>query len=65
LTYTNIFMPRITVGLFSGRPQMDEARLAEATTEDVANIIKVQQKDSIIVLQEATHGNWSASGIRH
>jgi 4-oxalocrotonate tautomerase len=44
---------------------MDEARLAEATTEDVANIIKVQLKDFIIVLQEATHGNWYASGIRN
>jgi 4-oxalocrotonate tautomerase len=58
-------MPKITVGLFSGRPQMDEARLSEATTEDVADIIKVQLKDSIIVLQEATHGNWYASGIRN
>jgi hypothetical protein len=58
-------MPKITGGLFSGRPQMDEARLAEATTEDVANIIKVRLKDFIIVLQESTHGNCYASGIRH
>jgi hypothetical protein len=47
--------------LFSGRPQMDEARLSEATTGDVANIIKVQLKDFIVVLQDATHGNWYAS----
>ena len=58
-------MSKITVGLFSGRPQMDETRLDEATTEDVANIIKVQLKDFIIVIKEATHGNWYASGIRH
>ena len=48
-------MPRITVGLFSGR----------AITGDVANIIKVQLKDFIVVLQDATHGNWYASEIRH
>ncbi|HEY6405057.1 MAG TPA: hypothetical protein VIX38_03160 [Nitrososphaeraceae archaeon] len=53
------------MGLFSGRPQMDEARLAEAITGDVANIIKVHLKDFVVVLQDATYGNWYASGIRH
>ena len=47
-------MPKITAGLSSGRPQMDEDRLAEAITDDVVNIIKVQLKDFIIVLEEAT-----------
>jgi hypothetical protein len=58
-------MPKMTVGLFIGSPQMDEGRLAEAIIEDEANIIKVQLKDFIIVLQEATHGNWYASRIHH
>ena len=31
---------------------MDEARLAEATTEDVANIINVRLKDFIIVYKK-------------
>jgi 4-oxalocrotonate tautomerase len=52
------------VALYSGRPQRDKDRLAEAITDDVVNILKVQRNDVIIVFQEATHGNWYASGIR-
>jgi 4-oxalocrotonate tautomerase len=54
-------MPIITVALYSGRPQKDKDRLAEAITDDVVNILKVQRNDVIIVFQEATHGNWYAS----
>jgi 4-oxalocrotonate tautomerase len=57
-------MPIITVALYSGRPQKDKDRLAEAITDDLVNILKVQRNDVIIVFQEATHGNWYASGIR-
>ena len=35
-----------------------------AITEDVVNILKVEKKDVIVVVQEASHGNWYASGIR-
>jgi 4-oxalocrotonate tautomerase len=57
-------MPIITVAMYSGRTQRDKDRLAEAITEDVANILKVEKKDVIIVFQEASHGNWFASGVR-
>jgi 4-oxalocrotonate tautomerase len=57
-------MPIITVALYSGRTQRDKDRLAEAITDDVVNILKVQRQDVIIVFQEASHGNWYASGIR-
>ena len=57
-------MPIITVAMYSGRAQRDKDRLAEAITEDVVNILKVEKKDDITVFQEASHGNWFASGIR-
>jgi 4-oxalocrotonate tautomerase len=57
-------MPIITVEMYSGRTQRDRDRLAEAITEDVVNILKVEKKDVIIVFQEASHGNWYASGVR-
>jgi 4-oxalocrotonate tautomerase len=57
-------MPIITVAMYSGRSQRDKDRLAEAITEDVVNILKVEKKDVVIVIQEASHGNWYASGIR-
>ena len=57
-------MPIITVAMYSGRSQRDKDRLAEAITEDVMNILKVDKKDVIIVFQEASHGNWYASGVR-
>ncbi len=56
-------MPIITVAMYSGRTQRDKDRLAEAITEDVVNVLKVEKKDVIIVFQEASHGNWFASGI--
>jgi 4-oxalocrotonate tautomerase len=57
-------MPIITVAMYSGRNQREKDRLAEAITEDVVNILKVEKKDVVIVFQEASHGNWYASGIR-
>ena len=57
-------MPIITVAMYSGRTQRDKDRLAEAITEDVVNILKVEKKDVVIVFQEASHGNWYASGVR-
>jgi 4-oxalocrotonate tautomerase len=57
-------MPIITIAMYNGRTQRDKDRLAEAITEDVVNILKVDKKDVVIVFQEASHGNWYASGIR-
>jgi 4-oxalocrotonate tautomerase len=57
-------MPIVTVSMYIGRSQRDKDRLAEAITEDVVNILKVEKKDVIVVFQEASHGNWYASGIR-
>jgi 4-oxalocrotonate tautomerase len=57
-------MPIITVAMYSGRSQRDKDRLAEAITEDAVDILKVEKKDVVIVFQEASHGNWYASGIR-
>jgi 4-oxalocrotonate tautomerase len=57
-------MPIITVAMYSGRTQGDKDRLAEAITEDVVNILKVEKKDVIVVFEEAPHGNWYASGVR-
>ena len=49
-------MPIITIAMYSGRTQRDKDRLAEAITEDVVNILKVDKKDVVIVFQEASHG---------
>jgi 4-oxalocrotonate tautomerase len=57
-------MPIVTASMYTGRSQRDKDRLAEAITEDVVNILKVEKKDVIIVFQEASHGNWYASGVR-
>jgi 4-oxalocrotonate tautomerase len=57
-------MPIVTVSMYTGRTQRDKDRLAEAITEDVVNILKVEKKDVIIVFLEASHGNWYASGVR-
>jgi 4-oxalocrotonate tautomerase len=57
-------MPIVTVSMYTGRSQRDKDRLAEAITEDVVNILKVEKKDVIVVFQEASYGNWYASGIR-
>ena len=56
-------MPIVTIAMYTGRTQRDKDRLAEAITEDVVNILKVDKKDVIIVFQ-ASHGNWYASGVR-
>jgi 4-oxalocrotonate tautomerase len=53
-----------TVAMYSGRTQRDKDRLAEAVTENVVSILKVDKKDVIVVFQETPHGNWYASGIR-
>ena len=57
-------MPIITIAMYSGRTQRDKDRLAEAITEDIVNILKVEKKDVIVVFEEAPHGNWYASGVR-
>jgi 4-oxalocrotonate tautomerase len=57
-------MPIITVATYSGRTQTEKDRLAEAITDEMMKLWKVQKKDVIIVFQEATHGNWYASGVR-
>jgi len=50
-------MPLITVAMYSGRTQGDKDRLAEAITEDVVNVLKVEKKDVIVVFEEDPHGN--------
>ena len=57
-------MPIITVAMYSGRTQRDKDRLAEAITKDVVNILKVEKKHVIVVFEEASYGNWYASGVR-
>jgi 4-oxalocrotonate tautomerase len=57
-------MPVITVSIYTGRTQKEKDRLAEAITEDVVKILNVAKKDIVIVFQEASHGNWYASGVR-
>jgi 4-oxalocrotonate tautomerase len=57
-------MPIVTISMYSGRTQREKDRLAEAITEDLVDILKVEKKDVIIVFQEASHGNWYASGVR-
>jgi 4-oxalocrotonate tautomerase len=61
------FFPKVSStvssALYSGRTQKEKDRLAEAITEDVVNILKVEKKDVIVVFQEAPHGNWYASGV--
>jgi 4-oxalocrotonate tautomerase len=56
-------MPIVTVSTYSGRTQTEKDRLAEAITEDIIKLWKVQKKDVIIVFQEAAHGNWYASSV--
>ena len=57
-------MPIVTVATYSGRTQVEKDRLAEAITDDLMRIWKVQKKDVVVVFNEAPHGNWYASGIR-
>lgn len=57
-------MPLVTVDMYAGRTQSEKDRLAEAITDDVVKILKVQKKDVTIVFHETPHGNWYNSGIR-
>jgi len=57
-------MPIVNVQLYSGRTQKEKDRLAEAITEDVVKILKVEREEVIVVFTEASHGNWYASGVR-
>ena len=57
-------MPIVTVSMYTGRTQRDKDKLAEAITEDIVNILKVEKKDVVVVFQEASHGNWYVSGVR-
>lgn len=57
-------MPIVTVAMYTGRAQAEKDRLAEAITEDIVKILKVDKKDVIVVFQEAPHGNWYGSGVR-
>ena len=57
-------MPIITIRMYNGRTETEKDRLAEAITEDVIKILKVQKKDVIEVFEESPHGNWYSSGIR-
>lgn len=57
-------MPIVNVQMYSGRTQKEKDRLAEAITEDVVKILKVEREEVIIVFTEASHGNWYASGVR-
>ena len=50
--------------MYSGRTQKEKDRLAEAITEDVVKILKVDKEEVIVVFTEASHGNWYASGVR-
>jgi 4-oxalocrotonate tautomerase len=57
-------MPIVTIAMYTGRTQAEKDRLAEAVTDDVVRILKVQKKDVTVVFQEAPHGNWYNSGVR-
>jgi 4-oxalocrotonate tautomerase len=57
-------MPIVTVAMYSGRTQAEKDRLAEAITDNIVRMWKVQKKDVVVVFQEAPHGNWYASGVR-
>jgi 4-oxalocrotonate tautomerase len=57
-------MPVVTVATYSGRSQTEKDRLAEAITDEIVRLWKVQKKDVVIIFQEAPHGNWYASGVR-
>jgi 4-oxalocrotonate tautomerase len=57
-------MPIVNVSMYSGKTQTEKDRLAEAITDDVVKILKVDRKEVIVVFQEASHGNWYASGVR-
>ena len=43
-------MPIVTVSLIGGRTQREKDRLAEAITESVCNILRVDKKEVVVVL---------------
>jgi 4-oxalocrotonate tautomerase len=49
------YTPIVTVSTWSARTQKEKDRLAETTTEDVAKILNIDEKEIIIVFQEASH----------
>jgi 4-oxalocrotonate tautomerase len=49
-------LPIITVALYTDRTQREKDRLAEAITDDVVKIFKVEKKDVILVFQEVHMG---------
>lgn len=57
-------MPIINVQMYNGRTQREKDRLAEAITEDVVKILRVDKEEVIVVFTEASHGNWYSSGVR-
>ncbi|CAN5654689.1 hypothetical protein BH18THE1_BH18THE1_21770 [soil metagenome] len=57
-------MPIITVSLFSGRSQREKDRLAEAITDSVCNILRLDKKEVIVVFREEPRGNWYSAGVR-
>jgi 4-oxalocrotonate tautomerase len=57
-------MPIVNVQMYSGRTQREKDRLAEAITEDVVKILKIDKEEVIIFFTEASHGNWYSSGVR-
>jgi 4-oxalocrotonate tautomerase len=57
-------MPIVTVDMYAGRTQVEKDRLAEAITDDVVEILKIEKKDVTVVFHESSHGNWYNSGIR-
>jgi 4-oxalocrotonate tautomerase len=58
------FMPIVTVSLIGGRTQREKDRLAEAITESVCKILRVDKKEVVVVFQEGPHGNFYSEGIR-
>jgi 4-oxalocrotonate tautomerase len=58
------FMPIVTVSLFGGRTQREKDRLAEAITESVCKILRVDKKEVIVVFLEGPHGNFYSEGVR-
>ena len=58
------FMPIVTVSLIVGRTQREKDRLAEAITESICKILRVDKKEVVVVFQEAPHGNFYSEGVR-
>jgi len=58
------FMPIVTVSLIGGRTQREKDRLAEAITESVCKILRIDKKEVVVVFQEAPHGNFYSEGVR-